>query len=140
MLDHDVQAVLSFYALGDSAVRHIEPLTNAGGWSGSRLWRICDAAGRELCLRRWPAEHPTVKRLRLIHAALGLVSFEMPMVAFPLRSKDSATFVEHGGQLWELTKWLPGAADYHANPSRERLRAAMHVLARFHDLAKRYNW
>ena len=79
----EVRTVLSFYALDQRSVRKIEPLANAGGWSGSRLWRICDAAGRELCLRRWPAEHPTVERLRLIHAALGLVSFEMPMVAFP---------------------------------------------------------
>jgi Ser/Thr protein kinase RdoA (MazF antagonist) len=140
MLAGDVQAVLNHYALAGGAVHAIQPLANAGGWSGSRIWPISDAVGNKLCLRQWPQEHPTVERLRLIHAVLGLVSFEMPVVAFPLRTTQGATYVEEGEHLWELTHWLPGTADYHANPNRARLTAAMRVLARFHDLAKRYKW
>src|SRR5690242_7602977 len=110
MIEGDVQAVLSHYALDRGAVHEIQPLANAGGWSGSLLWRIMlrnegdgvgslcrntsqpsgqttpDKDSRPLCLRRWPKEHPTAERLRLIHAVLGLVSFEMPFVAFPLRT------------------------------------------------------
>src|SRR5207248_5347360 len=97
-----------------------------------------DAAGDEWCLRRWPAEHPTVERLRLIHGVLRLVSNELPIVAYPLRTAENTTFVEHGGHLWELTNWLPGEADYHSRPSRERLRAAMRVLGRFHAVAGRF--
>jgi homoserine kinase type II len=37
--------------------------------------------------------------------------------------------------FWELTPWLPGAADYHANSSEDRLRAALSLLARFHVAA-----
>src|SRR5258708_28308480 len=37
MSDRDAQVVLSFYARTHDMVRHIEPLGNAGGWSGSRL-------------------------------------------------------------------------------------------------------
>src|SRR5436190_22437536 len=99
----DVQAVLSYYALNSSLVRRIEPVGNAGGWSGSRLWRIGDASGRELCLRRWPAEHPSRERLGMIHAVLDLAAFKMPIVAYPLRTGAGATFVEHAGHLWELT-------------------------------------
>src|SRR5438445_12916056 len=124
MSDTDAQAVLSFYALDPPAVQRIEPLETAGGWSGSRLWRIHDAAGRDLCLRRWPAEHPTLERLRLIHDVLRIVSAELPIVAYPLPTRGGATFVEHEGHLWELTNWLPGAADYHLQPNQERLKAA----------------
>src|SRR5581483_1778660 len=138
MLDRDVQAVLSHYALAGGAVRRVEAVVNAGGWSGSRLWRVVDEADGQYCLRRWPKEHPTPERLRLIHAVLGLVSFEMPIVAFPFRTATGSTVVECSGERWELTHWLPGAADYHARPTCERLRAAMRALARFHDLAARY--
>src|SRR3954466_9640280 len=132
MLSTDAQAVLRFYALDVAAVQRIEPVGNAGGWSGSRLWRIGDASGRELCLRRWPKEHPTKDRLRLIHDVLKIVSAELPIVACPLPAGDGATFVEHGGHLWELSPWLPGVADYRSQPSHERLRAAVAILARFH--------
>src|SRR5436190_17245532 len=134
----DAQTVLSYYALGQAAVRQIEPVGNAGGWSGSRLWRLGDASGRELCLRRWPAEHPTADRLRLIHGVLRLVFDELPIIANPLPSASGSTFIEHAGHLWELTPWRPGRADYPAQPNRARLRAAVQSLARFHDLAARY--
>jgi Ser/Thr protein kinase RdoA (MazF antagonist) len=134
----DVQAVLSLYALNPSAVRQIEPLGSAGGWSGSRLWRVTAADRRGLCLRRWPQSHPTLVGLRLIHAVVGSVAPQLPIVACPLRSVGGATFVEHVAHRWELTSWLPGKADYHVHPSRARLHAAMHTLARFHELASRY--
>jgi len=69
---------------------------------------------------------------------VGSVATQLPMVAYPLRTAAGATFVEHGDHRWELTNWLPGTADYHAYPSPARLRAAMQVLARFHQLASRY--
>src|SRR5262245_19528022 len=138
MPEADVPAVLLNYALAGGAVRHIQPLANAGGWSGSKIWQISDSAGNEWCLRRWPTAHPTVDRLRQIHAILELVVSQLPVVACPLRTGRGSTFIEHVGHLWELSHWLPGAADYHARPSRERLRAAMRVLARFHELAARY--
>jgi homoserine kinase type II len=99
---------------------------------------VVNVDGRQYCLRRWPNEHPTPERLRLIHAVLGLVSFEMPIVAFPLRTATGSTVVECRGERWELTHWLPGTADYHTRPNRERLWAAMRALAKFHNLAVRY--
>src|SRR5687767_3687844 len=50
--------------------QRVQCLDMAGGWSGSLLWRVTTAAGRVLCLRRWPLAHPTPDRLRLIHAVL----------------------------------------------------------------------
>jgi Ser/Thr protein kinase RdoA (MazF antagonist) len=34
--------------------------------------------------------------------------------------------------LWELTRWMPGVADFHRCPSRQRLVAAIDLLARLH--------
>lgn len=138
MPEADVQAVLLHYALAGGAVRHIQPLANAGGWSGSRIWRISDAAGNEWCLRRWPKEHPTLAGLRMIHEVLGLVSSELPIVAFPRRTNSGSTIVEAAGHRWELTSWLQGNADFHQYPTRPRLRSAMLLLARFHVLTGRY--
>jgi homoserine kinase type II len=146
--DSAVQTVLSFYSFPPGMVRRIESLGNAGGWSGSRIWKV-EAVGNALrgvpgtagspeflCLRRWPKEHPTPERLRLIHDVLERVFHGgLHVVPVPLRAPNGTTFVEHEGHLWELTPWMPGTADYHSHPSRARLRSAMKVLAQFHQLA-----
>ena len=138
MLDTTPQSVLAFYDLDSSRGCRIEALENAGGWSGAKLWRITDLAGRQLCLRRWPKENPTPNRLRQIHGVLAVVAPELPVAAYPLPTMQGQTFVEHDDRLWELTEWRPGKADYQSNPGRARLRSAMQTLARFHELAARY--
>jgi len=75
------------------------------------------------------------ERLGFIHAVLNHVAAKMPVVPSPFRPAAGGTFVECAGRLWELTAWMPGQADYHERPNRQRLAAAMHVLARFHQLA-----
>jgi hypothetical protein len=162
--DPHVSAVLSQYGLGTANVQQIEPLDNAGGFSGSRLWRIRVAADaldgatiqawlpepirlpgfgfpslepglRQLCLRRWPASHPTIQTLGFIHPILRQIASSLPAVACPFKTITGRTWVDYDGCLWELCQWRPGSADYYANPIRARLQAAMRTLARFHDLA-----
>lgn len=107
----------------------------AGGFSGARLWKVTDQRGT-FCLRRWPLEHPTRERLAWIHAVLAHVAQEgFALVPPPRRTPAGTTWVEHEGQLWELTPWMPGVADFHENPSAEKLRAAMRTLAEFHRAA-----
>ena len=109
-----------------------QPLGNRGGFSGARLWRLDGPAG-PLCLRAWPAGF-SPQRLDFIHHCMDHVrtaglAFVPPPVSHTARS---TTTVEHAGRLWELQEWLPGEADYHRDPSREKLRAALTVLARLH--------
>jgi len=134
----DTWAVLSFYALDRQTVRQVEPIGSGGGWSGSRLWRVTDAAGRRFCLRRWPPEHPSPERLRFIHAVLGRVAQALPAIAQPLPAIDHSSYVEHCGTFWELAGWKPGAADDHVPPTAARLRAALSALAEFHTLAEKF--
>lgn len=114
-------------------LRSLERLRRAGGFSGARLWRVEGADG-QYCLRCWPVEHPRRERLAEIHRVLRFVGGQglATLVAVPLRDRTGATFVDDGAALWELNRWLPGQADFHEFPSRERLVDAMQVLARFH--------
>jgi Ser/Thr protein kinase RdoA (MazF antagonist) len=40
--------------------------------------------------------------------------------------------LEHAGRLWDISTWLPGSANFHAQPSAARLQAAGAALARLH--------
>lgn len=137
-------AVLSYYYPQPAMVRRIAPLGNAGGWSGSELWRVSAegnalrgvpgaAETRDFCLRRWPQEHPTPQRLQFIHATLDRAAAAgLQYVPAPLRTTAGKTFVESDGHLWELTPWIPGVADFRDRPTHARLKAAFAALASFH--------
>jgi homoserine kinase type II len=45
---------------------------------------------------------------------------------------DGVTVVVAGGRVWDLTRWMPGAADFHTNPIPVRLASACAALARLH--------
>ena len=99
------------------------------------MWRLATPRGL-LCLRRWPAEHPSAERLRFIHAVLAQVwAGGFTRVAVPVSTVDGATFVSHDGHLWELAPWLPGSADVQPSPTPQRLAAALRALAEFHRAA-----
>lgn len=121
--------VLSFYPL---KVQETVPLGSAGGFSGAGFWQVFSENG-VYCLRRWPPDHPVASRLQRIHDVLyHAYRLGLTQLALPLKTLDGRTFVASEGFLWELAPWMPGEADYRANPSRARLDAAMSVLARFH--------
>lgn len=110
----------------------VEPLGNAGGLSGAEFWRLFAPRGT-LGLRCWPIERPTPERLAFIHAVLRHAAVRgLDFLPVPLTTTLGDSFVQHGGRLWELTPWLPGAADFEASPSDQKLRAAMVALAKFH--------
>ena len=97
------------------------PLGNRGGFSGARLWRLDGPAG-PLCLRAWPAGF-SPQRLDFIHHCMNHA--RTAGLAFVLRLFVTAartTAIEYAGRLWELQEWLPGEADYHRDPSPEKLR------------------
>jgi len=126
--------VLEHYCL-EHPVKQMECLDGAGGFSGAQFWRLTTASSC-FCLRRWPREHPSPRKLRWIHGVLAHVWDQgFRVVPRPVPSRDGQTFVEADGYLWELAPWLPGRADYHERPSATRLRAAMQALARFHAAA-----
>lgn len=120
------------------AVTRCTALGSAGGFSGAEFWRLETPLG-PLCLRRWPAEHPSPERLQFIHDVVRHAYHRgVTEVPVPLHTRDGSTFVSDGNCLWELTPWMPGTADYHRHPTHERLAAAMRLLARFHQATASY--
>ncbi len=132
------QRVLADFQLGPTC-QTPQPLGSAGGFSGAMFWKVFVADGCH-CLRRWPPTHPDRDQLRWIHAVLRHVgrtsSVGLPL---PVATRTGDTFLEHAGHLWELTPWLPGAADYRLHPTPQRLAAAMEALADFHIAAATFD-
>ncbi len=115
-----------------------EAVRSANSFSGAALWRLATPRG-PLCLRRWPAEHPSPDRLQFIQAVLWHVDQEgFSQVPLPLETQHHHGFIRHAGHLWELAPWLPGESDYRLHPSPERLNSAMQALARFHQAARTF--
>jgi Ser/Thr protein kinase RdoA (MazF antagonist) len=107
-------------------------LGSHGGFSGARLWRVTTAAG-DWCLKAWPPAAMDAARLRDIHALQRRASDAgLAFVPVPSAAPDGSTVIEHAGRLWDLTTWLPGRADFRADPTADRLRAACAALARLH--------
>jgi homoserine kinase type II len=131
--DKVVDGVLAQYP-DDCRPRRVETLGGAGGFSGAAFWRL-DTERGTLCLRRWPpqADPKWPQRLRFIHALLEHVVYRgFFVVPAPIRTRQGETYVQQDDELWELTSWLPGHADYLPLRRPEKLRAALTALAEFH--------
>lgn len=117
-------------------IRHIEPVA-AAAFSGAVIFRVTtDSAS--FALRRWPPGQAPEPRLRELHRFLAFLQREgIRQVAVPVAG-ESGTLLESGIHTWQLEPWMPGRADFHANPSDLRLANAMRLLARIHLIAKRY--
>jgi Ser/Thr protein kinase RdoA (MazF antagonist) len=132
---YDLNSVLAAYP-ADCRATGGEPTPILGGFSGSRIWRLETARG-SLCLRCWPAEHPTAERLRWIHWVLrGVVHQGLTFVPLPIKTRSGEKFVEQAGRLWELSPWLPGEPIElrfaHSAAAPQHIKAALAALAEFH--------
>lgn len=117
---------------------HVESLGNRGGFSGASIWRVMTAQG-DFALRCWPETGLPRTRILGLHRLLEhLARNGLPFVAVPVTACDGSTLVRAAGRDWQLEPWLPGTADFHTRPSRERLRAAMIALGQWHLAAERH--
>jgi homoserine kinase type II len=108
----------------------IEPLGNAGGFSGARLWRFDSGRGR-LVLRCWPVDGYDRSQIAQVHAWL-VEAADLGFLPVPIPTIDGLTVVNENGRNWELARWLPGSADLARPPSSEHLQAMFAGLATFH--------
>jgi homoserine kinase type II len=130
-LNQDAKGILAQFP-GAFGWSQIIPQGNRGGFSGAGLWRVESETGT-LCLRAWPAGAMTPERLAEIHQFMAKARHAgLTFVPSVLAGRAGATWVESGNRLWDLTSWMPGQADFHANPSLERVEAAFIALAGLH--------
>lgn len=122
-------AVLSHW-IGDLHGATARPIAG-GSFSGACIWQV-DYRGQSFALRQWQPNQ-TSDRVIVIHLLQRWVAREGLPVPVPLgASATGQTFVHEGNALWELAPWMPGVADYHADPKPEKLEAAMRSLASLH--------
>lgn len=115
-----------------------QPVSRHRGFSGADIWRV--SVGEDhFALRKWPLRAPQPTRLVGLHKLLSeLAARGIRQLSVPLPSHSGATLVEFDGGWWQLEPWKPGAADFHAAPSRARLASALTVLARLHRAASNH--
>jgi Ser/Thr protein kinase RdoA (MazF antagonist) len=112
--------------------------SSAHGFSGAAVWKIETTAGT-FALRAMNAGAVDRQRLAGLHRLIAHVRSEGVMpVAVPIACIDGATFFESQGQIWQIEPWMPGTADFSANPSEPRLHAALSCLAQWHRAAARF--
>ena len=121
----------------------IEPFTNHGGLSGSKIWKVTTEK-QSYCLRQWSSQ-PDAERFAEVHGLLSHfqnLSCEITPIIFSTVRHDPwhhehATFVYAHESAWELQSWLPGTAVLRHEFSSEKVRGALATLARIHKLAAR---
>ena len=130
--DSKILQLLARYELGRE-IRQIKALGAAGGFSGAEFWRA-ESDSACWCIRKWPREHPSEERLRLIHSLLQHAwQAGFRHLPLPLQDQDGATFTEIDGFFWEVTPWLPGDVIPSLPAPAAELCAAMETLAEFHQ-------
>jgi Ser/Thr protein kinase RdoA (MazF antagonist) len=105
----------------------------ATGFSGAVVWRGDLAGHPAFALKAWPPGYPP-DRLADIHRLMtdARVRAGLAFVPAVVPALSGATVVEHAGRAWDVTAWMPGAADYRAAPSAAKLAAACAALAALH--------
>src|SRR5262249_41299068 len=122
-----LSSVLSRYPAIARPLAAPEPLGNAGGSSGVRLWRFPSRQGEPVA-RAWPPEETEAERVRQIHRwlsearALGYIPVAIPDLL-------GETVQVEGGLLWDVSRWMSGAPDLERPPRNARLRAGFAALA-----------
>ena len=131
----------------DSVVRefaitatHVEPLGNAGGFSGSAIWKI-SSNEQQFCLKRWPESFRDRERIDWIHRVIVFAAANgCPEVVKPLASKTGTTYVEHNHCYWELTPWVAASTTLDNSATTESIHSAVNVIARFHQATARFHF
>jgi len=115
-----------------------DSLGPAGGFSGARVWRGRPAAGGELCLKAHAPGADPGRLERTIHHWMTVArTAGLDFVPRVETTRGGRTVVETNSRAWEVTEWMPGTADFHANPTDARLLAAVEALARLHEVWSR---
>ncbi len=126
----EIHDLLTRYPPHLQPLSHVEALGGAGGFSGAHLWRYRAPAG-QLVLRAWPRHGPGRAQLERIHRWLFLTA-DTGLTPVPFRDSLAHSLQEFEGNFWELTPWLPGAADSAHPPAFASLQAAFKGLAALH--------
>lgn len=131
-----LQLVSEYPAIGKLAET---PESARGGFSGAGVWKLATDRGT-FAVRRWPKSSLPGSRILGLHKLLRhLRSSGIDYVAVPLVSASGSTLTGFDNHMWQVEPWLPGVADFAANPSPGRLSNTMLAMARWHISAAKFS-
>ena len=117
----------------------ITPLGNAGGFSGSEIWRIDSPLRGTFCLKRWPRQFQDQSRIEWIHKVLIFASINgCPEIAKPINTRSQKSFHYQYETIWEMTAWADGEVISPNSLNEKQVESAIETLARFHQATARY--
>ena len=119
------------FVAGFDRSRRSCPLWRGGGSSGARLWRFRAEHGN-LLLRAWPITGPGRTHIERVHHWLFQTA-DLGFVPVPIRDRAGQSLQKWRDLLWEITPWMPGAADRSSPPALAHVRVAFSGLAAFHQ-------
>lgn len=138
MLPDPLATLLRRYPSSVQPISGVLCLGNAGGLSGTSIWRYTALVG-ELAVRAWPAHSASATHLRQVHDWIKAADDpSLPPLSLPLPALDGQSLHEVAGRLWEIDSWLPGAPDLDRPPKPSHVRQAFTALARFHRRLSTY--
>ena len=128
--------VLAQFAINATA---IQPLGNAGGFSGACIFKVVTAE-QTYCLKKWP-DSTDIDNLHWIHRVLVFAAANgCPELTTPRKNLRGKTILLDSHGIWELTNWAAGSANYAKQPTFEKLNSAIQFLARFHQATARFHF
>ena len=135
MSDSEAQRVLERY--GERfAHGQVVSLGGAGGFSGSRFWRVT-TIGQEFALRRHPREVDP-EQVEFGHQLIRQVAADGSLpVPIPQADLSGESIHRQSGFCYELTIWLPGKPLPAAQWTEASITTALSTLARVHLLFER---
>ncbi len=126
----DPRSALECFLPGAPA--RITGLGSRGGFSGAEIYRV-EIDSDLLCLKAWPERDIDADRLERMHALISQARRAGLSFVPDVRNQvDGSTTAFAGGRYWDLTTWMPGAADFHRQPSPVRLAATLRALGQVH--------
>jgi Ser/Thr protein kinase RdoA (MazF antagonist) len=92
------------------------------------------ADGRELALKAHPPGADADRVAYTLHPWMDLGRRAgLDFVPRVEPTRDGGTTARADDRTWDVCKWMPGRADFHANPTDDRLFAAVTAVARLHE-------
>jgi len=127
-----IQSVVREFAVTPT---NIEALGNAGGFSGSAIWKIT-ADEKQFCLKRWPESFSDRERIDWIHRVIVFAAANgCPEVIKPLASQTGTTHVEQDGNFWRQLLRIPQhrkALGRHSTLSPDSIRLQLDITSILH--------
>ena len=128
----DPTPILDVYPWRSQPRQEVHSLGNAGGLSGSKLWKFVANDKIELILRAWPSDQAVISRVEKVHSLLKHVDI-FTCIPRVRQVRDGLSVIQSQGRCWDLSTWMTGNPANLSVPSDIQVVTALETLAHLHE-------